>query len=256
MFKQSYFSDVGSKRKSNQDSLALVKANTNYGEVLLATVCDGMGGHSMGELASKHCVTSLCGWFKKNLPILLYEKSDDFDESIKRELFDLVRQINLELVIYGRQTGTELGSTLTAMLFIRDKYYCVHVGDSRCYEIGYAIRQITEDQSLLAEEVRQGVITEAEAKADKRKNLLLESVGITTDVNPLFYCGDIKKGTLYLICSDGLWHQLQEKDMQRYLDSANIQDNRTLRMHLSYLTNMVMERGEKDNITSIGIIPE
>lgn len=254
MFKQSYYSDIGVKRKSNQDSLALVKAETNFGEVLLAAVCDGMGGYSMGELASKHCIQTLVSWFKKRFPIILYENGDRMEEKIHGELFSLIRQMNMDLVLYGRRHQQNLGSTLTALIFVKEKYYCVHVGDSRAYEIGKKIRQITDDQSMVAEEVRKGILTAEEAKKDKRKNLLTQSVGITMNVEPLFYSGNIVAGNIYLLCSDGFWHLINEDDIRRYLNPEDIIDNRMFRTHLNYLTQQVMDRGEKDNITSVGAL--
>ena len=67
-FIQSYYTDIGVKRTTNQDSLALIKAETDFGDVLLACVCDGMGGHSAGELASKYCVQQIADWFRTSFP--------------------------------------------------------------------------------------------------------------------------------------------------------------------------------------------
>ena len=69
---QSYYTDIGTKRESNQDSVTLIKANTVFGEVLLAVICDGMGGYSEGEIASKYCVTEMNQWFKREFPKILY----------------------------------------------------------------------------------------------------------------------------------------------------------------------------------------
>ena len=254
MFKQSYYTDIGVKRKSNQDSLALVKAQTNFGEVLLAAVCDGMGGYSMGELTSKYCIQTLVAWYKKRFPEILYREKNQMENRIHDELFSLIRQMNMDLVLYGRKHHENLGSTLTCLIFADGRYYCVHVGDSRAYEIGRMIRQITDDQSMVAEEVRKGILTEEEARTDRRKNLLTHSIGITMDIKPLFYSGTMVKNTLYLLCSDGFWHLVREGDIRRYLDPSSIEDNTMLRMHLNYLTQQMMDRGEKDNITVVSAI--
>lgn len=252
-FIQSYYTDIGLKRKSNQDSLALVKANTEYGEVLLAIICDGMGGHQFGELASKTCVTKFVNWFQEEFPTLLYN-GIDFEE-LKRDWRRIIHECNNQLVYYGDRKNIELGSTLTAFLFAQNMYYAVHVGDSRGYFIdGNNVFQITRDHSLIASEIEKGIITKEEAKCDKRNNILLECVGITKEVNIDCYCGHVKATDSFLICSDGLWHQLGDEEIHRYLLGEKIKDNTMMRMHLNFLVETVKNRGEKDNISVIGVV--
>lgn len=251
---QSYYTDIGIKRKTNQDSLAVLKADTSYGEVLLAMVCDGMGGHQSGELASKTIVKEFERWFKLEFPALLYNELDAviLEEQWKR----LIQKCNDRLVDYGNKHEIEMGSTLTAFLFLQNKYYAAHVGDSRGYMINdERAFQITRDHSLLADEVRRGILTEEEARKDRRFNILLECVGITSTVNIDFYCGNTLPETCFLLCSDGFWHRLEESELVHYLSGQQIGDNKKMRMHLNYLVETVKQRGEKDNITAVGVIP-
>lgn len=250
---QSYYTDIGIKRKSNQDSLAMLKADTEYGEVLLAVLCDGMGGYQFGELASKTCVKRFVKWFKEEFPILLYEEMTF--EALKREWTKIVRECNEVLVKYGERTNSELGSTLTAFLFVDDVYYAVQVGDSRGYVINEGVRQITRDHSLLAAEIEKGTITKEEARNDKRINILLECVGITRGINMDFYTGQVFPNSTFLLCSDGLWHKIAEEEMQHYLSGSYMKDNKVMRMHLNFLVETAKDRGEKDNISAIGITP-
>ncbi len=253
-FIQSYYTDIGIKRKTNQDSVILIKADTDFGEVLLAGVCDGMGGHQYGELASKTIVKKLERWFKVEFPAILYNGITE--EIIKKNWNRVLKECNEELVDFGEENGIELGSTVTLFLFVQSRYYIAHVGDSR----GYAIRkeevyQITQDHSLIADEVRRGKLTELEAKNDKRKNILLECVGITRTINIDFYSGNIERNTCYLACSDGFWHKLSDRDLIYYLQGSQFNDNKMIRMHLNYLVEQVKNRGEKDNISAIGVVP-
>jgi len=252
-FIQSYYTDVGTKRRCNQDSLALIKADTDFGEVLLAVICDGMGGHQSGELASKLCIKNFSKWFKTKLPHLLY--TGFYYEQLKDEWRNLIHDTNSSLFREKEKSGVEMGSTATAFLFLEGQYYAVHVGDCRGYEITNKIRQITKDHSLVALEVEQGLLTKEEAKSDKRANILIESIGITQNVNMEFYTGKIQSSSSFLICTDGLWHQLEENEIERYLSKGQIADNKMLRMHLNFLTETVKYRGEKDNISAIGVIP-
>lgn len=251
---QSYFTDIGIKRKTNQDSLALLKADTDFGEVLFAVICDGMGGHQSGELASKTIIKKFEKWFKTEFPAMLYNGLD-FDV-LKINWTRLIKECNLLLVRYGEQNGIEVGSTLTAFLFVQNRYFAAHVGDSRGYEISaHMAKQITNDHSLLADAVRKGILTEEEARRDKRRNILLECVGITKSINIDFYTGEVVQKHTYILCSDGFWHRISEQEFLHYLTGAQFKDNKMLRMHLNYLVDQVKQRGEKDNISVIGIIP-
>ena len=251
---QSYYTDIGNKRKTNQDSLAIFKAGTETGEILLSLICDGMGGYQSGEIASKTIVESFEKWFKQDLPLLLY---NDFSfQKLKEQWVRLINECNGQLVKYGAKKKIDLGSTLTACLFTGEQYYCVHVGDSRAYKIRKnEMAQITMDQSVVADAVRRGEITEEEAKADKRKNILLECIGITKTVDVLFFEGEVSPGDSYLLCSDGLWHYLKDEELMRYLWGGQFKENKMIRMHLNCLVETVKERGEKDNISAISVIP-
>lgn len=254
-FIQSYFTDVGTKRKTNQDSLGLLKADTDYGEVLLAVMCDGMGGHQSGELASKFIVKKFEKWFKTDFPSMLY--TDFSYDVLKKHWTELIKESNDELVRFGEKNGITMGSTLTVFLFAQNQYFVAHVGDSRGYVIGeHNALQLTHDHSLIADEVRRGIITEEEAKTDRRKNVLLECVGITRKVNIEFFKGDIMPHVCYLLCTDGFWHKIQEHELTHYLSGSQFKDNKMLRMHLNYLVEQVKVRGEKDNISVIGVIAD
>ncbi len=252
-FIQSYYTDIGVKRTTNQDSLALIKAETDFGDVLLACVCDGMGGHSAGELASKYCVQQIAEWFRTSFPEILYSNFDTY--ILEDELRDLVNGINHRLAVFGMNHELSLGTTLTAFLFFEDQYFCVHVGDSRGYEITDRVRQITSDDSLVARELEQGIITPEQAAVDRRKNILLQSVGITDQVSMHFYSGYVRENACYLVCCDGFWHCIDDEELVRYLSAAQIRDNRQLRRHLNFLVETDMARGEKDNITAVAVIP-
>lgn len=251
---QSYFTDIGIKRRTNQDGLMLLKADTDFDQILLAVICDGMGGHQLGELASKTIIRKFEAWFKLEFPFLLY---NGLNFELLRENWDrLIRECNQLLVSYGEQHRIELGSTLTAFLFTDNRYYAAHVGDSRGYEISSdQIIQLTEDHSLLADAIRKGHMTWQEAQRDKRKNILLECVGITKSIHIDFYTGEIKKNHAYILCTDGFWHKITRKELMHYLSGNQFKDNKMLRMHLNYLVEQVKQRRERDNISVIGVVP-
>ncbi len=252
-FYQSYYTDVGTTRATNQDSLALIKAETEYGDVLLAILCDGMGGHALGELASKICVTGFAEWFKKSLPYILYDETV-YEQRIRFEWQRLVEGLNETLAEYGDRNNTKLGSTLTAALFIGEELFIAHVGDSRCYEIREGVRQLTRDHSLVAA-IERGEVRPEPGSPPPKRNVLTESVGITHRVNMDFCCTRVNPGATYLICSDGFWHNISDGELVRYFASDVIGSNKILRMHLNFLVEQAKLRGEADNISAVAVVP-
>lgn len=252
---QTYYTDIGVKRKINEDSLALLKAQTHYGEVLLAVVCDGMGGHSSGEVASRYCIQRFAEWFKRDFPSLLYGGMNE--QALSAAWTQLVTEINYRLVVHGEQRRSDLGSTLTAFLFCQDRYYVAHVGDSRGYEVtANQVRQITRDQSFVASRVESGLMTPEEAQKSQQKNYLLECLGITNHVNMIFTSGQIQPNATYLLCSDGFWHHIADGELERYLSPKATRNGQAARMHLNFLVEQVKMRGERDNISVIAVIPD
>lgn len=251
---ESYHTDIGTRRKSNQDSLALLKARTQDGEILLAVMCDGMGGHAKGELASKTAVMAFRQWFYERLPLCL---KAGIDASLIHEEFTVLgKQINRALVDYGAKNASELGTTLTAFLFYKDSFFAGHVGDSRGYEISDNVYQITRDHSLVAQGLSQGMLTYEEARLDPRKNILLETVGVTEELNMDFIFGTVKPLTAYCLCSDGFWHHLSEAELKSYLSAPSPAAPEEFSLRLHFLTEMVKGRGETDNISSILVMAE
>ena len=253
-FIQSYYTDKGEYRKSNQDALAIVKAATHAGEALLCVVCDGMGGYAQGELASKHCIDKTVGWFKKRFPFIIrHFAEDDWRSEAQSELDFLIRNINEQLVQYGSKHGFKIGTTLTGILLWQNSYLIFHVGGSRAYLITDQVRQLTTDDSLAAQQVSEGKLTEEEARHFKKRNVLTECVGVSTGVEVKFYLGDYFTGDSYLLCSDGFWHNLEDSELAHHIGSEQVRSDEDMQSRLQYLVSLVYERGEHDNSTVIGI---
>ncbi len=251
---QSYYTDIGVKRRTNQDSLALLKAETEFGHVMLAVLCDGMGGHALGELASKTCVSLFVEWFKKRLPIALYD-DDGYKQRIRDEWKYLVKTANESLADYGDKWNVKLGCTLTAALFIADDLFIAHIGDSRCYEIRQdCVVQLTHDHSVVAA-VERGEMKLAPNAPLPGRNVLTQSVGTRHGVRMDYIYKKITADATYVICSDGFWHCVTEEELIQYYASTVIDSNSTLQNHLRLLVDEVKLRGEKDNISAIAVLP-
>ena len=141
-----------------------------------------------------------------------------------------------------------MGTTFSGILFVDNKFVIAHVGDSRIYHIDAAVRQLTTDQTFVAREISRGTMTPEQAKTDKRRNLLLQCVGASRQVEPQIICGSTEKGT-YMLCSDGFRHEISEKEMQESLNPVNFVNKDAMHSNARYLIGQVKARQERDNIT-------
>jgi serine/threonine protein phosphatase PrpC len=243
--------DVGIKKTTNQDSYGAKILHTTQGKMLFAILCDGMGGLSMGEVASATLVHAFLKWVEESLEGLLEEPLTD--DVIRAEWEALIRENNDKIKNYGKEKGVNLGTTVTAILITQDRYYIIHVGDCRAYEIRHSLRRLTEDQSLVAREVRRGNLTEDEAERDPRRSVLLQCVGVLDTVEPLMYFGKPYTNTVYMICSDGFRHQVSELELMDFLAPPKMLDEDSMQKNMNRLIQMNKERQETDNISVLTI---
>ncbi len=245
--------DIGIAKNTNQDSVLIKHASTDNGEVLMAVVCDGMGGLSKGELASATVVRAFSQWFDEELPYEL-ENADMWVIAGKWTL--LLKEMNAKILEYSQgMKGESLGTTFTGMLFVGEQYIIVHVGDTRAYHIGSSLTQLTADQTFVAREISRGTLTLEQAKTDKRRNMLLQCVGASKVVEPQVLCGKIKKGA-YMLCSDGFRHEITESEMYESLNPINLMNKNAMHNNVKYLIEQAKSRGEKDNISVVLIKAE
>lgn len=240
--------DIGISKKTNQDSLLIKHGKVDGEELLLAVICDGMGGLSKGELASATVIRAFSAWFDNELPLQL----DHVDMQVIGAKWSLLlKELNAKILAYGETLGGEgLGTTFSGILFIGGQYVIGHVGDSRIYQITSYVRQLTTDQTFVAREISKGTLTPEQAKTDKRRNLLLQCVGASKRIEPEIITGNIEKGT-YMLCSDGFRHEITEAEMQEAFDAAHLKNQKTMHEKVVQLIKQVKKRKEKDNISAI-----
>lgn len=239
--------DIGIIKNKNQDSLLVKHASSAYGEILMAVMCDGMGGLAKGELASAIVVREFSRWFDEELSLEL-EKLDMQIIGYKWSL--IIKDINLKILENAQKQQISMGTTFTGILFVKNQYVIVHVGDTRIYHIGTTINQLTEDQTFVHREVKLGLMSKEQAQKDKRRNLLLQCVGASERLEPEIINGLIKKGT-YLLCSDGFRHEISELEIYEKLRPLKLVNKKTMHRNTKYLISQVKKRHEKDNISVI-----
>lgn len=240
--------DVGISKKTNQDSVCIKIAETpDKKQIVMAVMCDGMGGLEKGELASATVIRCFNDWFEKTLP----EKIDNYSwEKLGEEWTDMIVEQNQKILDFGKLLRVNLGTTLSVMLIMDDKYMIAHVGDSRVYRITDKVEQLTEDQTFVTREVKRGTMTLEQAMADPRRNMLLQCVGASRIVEPVMLYGDVVPDSVFMLCTDGFRHVISEQEMYDVFGADKTDKPDEMRQRIRLLINTVKDRGEKDNITA------
>lgn len=239
--------DIGIAKDINQDSLLLKHADCSLGEVIMAVVCDGMGGLAKGEVASAAVIHEFSRWFDNELPYKL-EKADM--QSLGREWSNLLRDLNERILAYSRDKGINMGTTFTGILFVGGRYLIVHVGDSRAYYITSSLRQLTTDHTFVAREVRRGNMTLHQAETDKRRNMLLQCIGASESLEPEVIAGEARAG-VYMLCSDGFRNKITEAEMCEALNPKRLHSKKNMNAKVKHLLEEIKARREQDNISVI-----
>lgn len=247
-FKIVAHTDVGIKKSTNQDSVLMKIAQTDYGNVSFSVICDGMGGLAKGELASATLIRMLSKWFEEEFPTLLYRGLSL--EILQKSWTDLIYQANYKISSYGQALHTSMGTTAVILLIVGQVYYIGNVGDSRVYRIREELEQITKDQTVVQREIDLGQLTYEEARRDPRRNVLLQCVGASQVIEPDFFTGTIEPGTMFLLCSDGFRHAIAKEELYQYLTPYKVFHEEAMRESLVYLTELNKYRQETDNISA------
>jgi len=242
-----YHTDVGIKKKTNQDSLLIKVIEKGTEEILLAVIGDGMGGMEKGELASATVIHAFSEWFED---IYTQKGSDWSYEEIKSQWQTLLEQVNELLLSHGQDMDIQLGTTVTAMLLASNGEYCIgHVGDTRIYQMNERLTQLTEDHTFIAREIRRGNMTPEQAASDSRRNVLLQCIGVNKFFEPQYLNGTIEKESGVLLCSDGFRHVVTEEEIFEKLH--NTKNEQEMKKELVHLVELNKQRLETDNITAL-----
>lgn len=239
--------DAGIGKENNQDSALQIEARTDFGDVMLSVVCDGMGGLDKGEVASATVIEAFGEWFEKELPKLIH--LEDVERMIFGEWEELILDCNQKISAYADELRIKMGTTLNAILFLRGRYYIANVGDSRAYLLSDGLYQLTKDQTLVQREVDMGRLTAEKAAVSPRRNILLQCVGASPIVTPDYYSGSFAAGQVFMQCSDGFRHVVTGEEIYRYLNTQELTDEQKMADNAVYLTELNKNRQEKDNIT-------
>jgi len=238
-------SDIGCVRTNNEDNFGF---DSRYG---IFVVCDGMGGQAAGEVASKMAVDVLLKYFREGSRAGRYEQVGEpvIDVSASANcLASAIQLANQTIFSAGQENGRAgMGSTIVAALLRGNSLSIGNVGDSRIYLVRRGeIQQLTQDHSLVMEQVRLGYITKEQAEQSEMKNIILRALGSEETVEPDVEDLVALPGDLILMTSDGLTRHLNDEEILAIASSA--QD---VRSATSALVQAAKDRGGDDNITCL-----
>lgn len=242
------YSDIGIRKETNQDSLLLMHAvPPQGGEIVLAVLCDGVGGLKMGERISAEVVKAFQDWFRNQ--VIELSRQQIPMTALFNDWDHLIQSLHEELKCASEAAGFRSGTTVEALLLLNGKYYICHVGDCRTYAITDTITQLTEDQTVVQKELNEGRLTPEQARKDPRQNLLLQCVGAGNEVKPEYLYGDIEPKQLFLICCDGFRRRITDNEIHK-LCRYSFREKK-LQHALEAATELCKSRRETDNITGI-----
>ena len=238
---QASLSDIGMRRQNNQDSCIVQMCSDEKiwkRRGHLFVVADGMGGHAVGELASKIATDTLPHTFFKN-------DSDSIPVALK----DAIEKSNGAIYERGSQNRDfeRMGTTCSSLVLSPEGAYCGHVGDSRVYRVRAGkIEQLTFDHSLQWELIRRGRMKPEEVFQNHPRNVITRSLGPEAEVNvDIEGPFEVLAGDVYVLCSDGLTGHVQNHEIGAIAKELSAKDACRL------LVNLANLRGGSDNSTVV-----
>lgn len=246
--------DKGSSKMKNQDS-SFVGCFSDYGcQAAFGIICDGVGSYIHSELASTWAVNAFSDWFLqcyRNISCINDE--NEFCSILYDRWNAIFDNINDYIIRFSEINDIKLACTLSCILVRERNYYILHIGDTRIYSISEDIIRLTEDHTVTQRNIRQGFITDIDAKADSGKHILTKCLASKKHVSPDFYCGCISGTTKYLICSDGFSNNIDENKLLETFGYNKRLDASGLKKATKKVIRTDRSSGEKDNITAVVI---
>lgn len=239
-------SHIGQVRQRNEDAFGFSEPReprVREEKGSLFVVADGMGGHRGGDIASQLAVDTILARYYAS-------KEEDPSKALARA-FEAANEVIVEksrsdVSLYG------MGTTCTVLVVRGEEAYVAHVGDSRAYMLrDENLVQLTEDHSLVGEMVRQGILTDEDARTHPRRNVITRSIGthdeLVVDVSRVLDASktpvSVRDGDVFLLCSDGLTSLVMERDLRAVLASS------APRAACEALVDLANANGGKDNVT-------
>ena len=231
-------SDIGMKRTTNQDSFSAGELH----DAAWAVVCDGMGGANGGNIASSIAVKTISDC------ILNAYHSDMKSNAVSAMLESSVIAANLNIYDEAAEKAElqGMGTTVVAAVFMTDHAIIAHDGDSRAYVYYNGnVRQVTRDHSVVQNMLEKGELTPAEAESDPRKHVITRALGVNEDIEVEFSEVELPKGSILILCTDGLSNFVNPEEMTSIIESIDFDSCP------DFLIDTAYKAGRTDNITVV-----
>ena len=238
--------DVGIKRKNNQDSYAVFSKSGYF----CAIVCDGMGGANGGNIASSLAVKTFATCIKKGFAA---KNADDYNEiEIKRLMKSAVNEANYE--VYNKSTTSRelegMGTTLVAVIGCLCGTFAVNIGDSRLYrQLDGTLQQVSNDHSFVQYLIDKGDLKPEDAANHPNKNIILRAIGVNEIVEGDYF--RIDNYDRLLLCTDGLTNHVNDNRISRIISGEYSVKQTTLKQRVDELISEANDGGGLDNITAV-----
>ncbi|HHT78083.1 MAG TPA: Stp1/IreP family PP2C-type Ser/Thr phosphatase [Clostridiaceae bacterium] len=231
--------DKGKVRQNNEDFHAIL----SVGDSTVFVVADGMGGHAVGEIASRTAVEFALSTLPRELE---HDMSVSQIEDVLRETIEKAN-VRVYLQSLDNKEYRGMGTTLTLAVLKDWRLYISHIGDCRVYLMhGSGLERLTVDHTLVQELVDRGSISEKEAQNHPKRHVLVRSLGVNEYMEPDTYSFDISEGDLILLCTDGLYGYVDEAGIRKI-----IRKHKDLSACAKQLVDAANDAGGGDNITVI-----
>jgi len=230
--------DIGLQRQNNEDNMAFVipedpQVMAKRGALFI--VADGLGGHTKGEVASEIAVRAVSDTYYQ-----------DEQEEVALSLQKAIKQANTQIFSTNASTSKEMGTTCVVAVLQGDTAYIANVGDSRAYILRNGqIKQVSQDHSVVAEQLRAGLITKDQVFGHTDRNKITRCLGIKSDVEIDVFSEQVQEGDLLLLCTDGLSNVIDDEELARIVQEFQPQES------VSKLIDRANEEGGSDNITAM-----
>ena len=225
--------DVGLKRTNNEDAFVLRP------DLGFWAVADGMGGAAAGEVASRIFVETATEAFASN-------STEETQMDRVKNTFTLANRRMLDHVaLHPDHAG--MGCTAEVLAISGDDIFIGHVGDSRTYRLRNAeLKQLSVDHSLVQEQIKQGLISEQDARNHAMRHVILRAVGNKEPIEIDLLKGKGQPGDIFLLCSDGLTDMVDDAAIRNCLNQGE-----SLQVLADQLIDLAKAAGGKDNVTVV-----
>lgn len=234
-------------REENQDSCALTMTRRGF----LAIVCDGMGGMKGGEIASRLATEEIIRYLDE--PASEGDLDDENQMALRKAICSANMVVRTRAIEKPSLSG--MGTTVTALLINEDKASVAYVGDSRVYQIRKGRKKFrTFDHSMVFEMVKEGVLTEEQARLSAQSNIILRALGTKDDIEVETYDLSYDKDDIFFLCSDGIWGSMPEKELMKRI-AINQSPKSVTEKLAAYVNNLGLKSGGgHDNLTAAMVV--